>query len=89
MKVYLHISQTGVAECVTCGFSDQRALQIDHINGGGLKDLKKHGNQNQYLNSILALPKKEAEDKYQVLCANCNWIKRVEKEETNQHGGIN
>ena len=52
--------------CKKCGFSDVRALQIDHINGGGVKELKK------VIRSVL-----NKENKYQLLCANCNWIKRV------------
>lgn len=57
--------------CVHCGFSDPRALQIDHISGGG----------NQERNTIgrFAICRKIASgdtDGYQILCANCNWIKR-------------
>lgn len=65
-------------KCVRCGFSDERALQIDHINGGGNKDKKSFKN-NYYkavIKSFLA-----GENKYQLLCANCNWIKRVENKE--------
>ena len=65
--------------CVSCGFNDIRALQIDHINGGGNKHrLNSHGRTIYYL--ILANPD-ESIKKYQVLCANCNWIKRCEKNE--------
>lgn len=47
------------------------ALQIDHINGGGSKHLKSlHGSIYQWLKNN-NYPKG-----YQVLCANCNWIKR-------------
>ncbi len=63
-----------------CGFSDVRALQIDHINGGGSKERKNRtfkGNfHNHVLRSFLA-----GENKYQLLCANCNWIKRFENKE--------
>jgi hypothetical protein len=27
-------------KCIKCGFSDERALQIDHTNGGGSKDVR-------------------------------------------------
>lgn len=61
--------------CVNCGFSDSRALQVDHINGGGSKERKEKGNGTIFykkaLESFLA-----NENKYQLLCANCNWIKR-------------
>lgn len=62
-------------KCVKCGFSDTRALQIDHIKGGGSKELKGSCTHKQYLR-IKANPKL-----YQLLCANCNWIKRVERHE--------
>src|SRR3990167_843169 len=61
-------------QCIKCGFTDSRALQIDHINGGGTKELKKlNGVQHttQVIRSVL-----NKENKYQLLCANCNWIKR-------------
>lgn len=61
-------------KCVKCGFSDIRALQIDHVNGGGKKEYES-------INNIRTLYKKILNDKngnYQILCANCNWIKRHE-----------
>jgi len=70
-------------ECVRCGFSDIRALQIDHINGGGSKERSVRGTQSYYkiiLNKIIS-----GSTDYQILCANCNWIKRVENKEIN-HG---
>lgn len=65
-------------KCVRCGFEDSRALQIDHVNGGGAEEVKATtGNyQVMILRSILSGSKK-----YQLLCANCNWIKRVERNE--------
>lgn len=64
--------------CVKCGFMDIRALQIDHINGGGCKE-RKIG-----VHSMIAYYSShpdEAREKLQILCANCNWIKRVENKE--------
>ena len=29
-------------KCIKCGFNDWRALQVDHVNGGGRKELKKY-----------------------------------------------
>jgi len=61
-----------------CGFSDWRALQIDHVNGGGVKHHRElYRNIVKFYADIRKNPKK-----YQVLCANCNWIKRYEKQET-------
>ena len=71
-------------KCVRCGFSDKRALQFDHINGGGLKDIKNKTKRKKvsdsYYKYYLNHPE-EAKTKLQVLCANCNWIKKYENNE--------
>ena len=59
--------------CKECGFSDWRALQIDHIEGGGHEERKK---QKEIV--------KKNPERYQVLCANCNWIKKYEKGESSK-----
>jgi hypothetical protein len=65
-------------KCARCGFSDVRALQIDHINGGGGREKKMLKNNNWALfQKVLA----DTTGKYQLLCANCNWIKKVENGE--------
>jgi len=64
-------------KCCKCGFDDVRALQIDHIHGGGTKETSSM--------STVAFYKKVIKEKgvnYQLLCANCNWIKRCENNET-------
>lgn len=70
-------------KCINCGFSDVRALQIDHINGGGLKDKREIPNASNYLSYYAHIIDsiKNGEQKYQLLCANCNWIKRIENNE--------
>lgn len=60
--------------CARCGFDDPRAFQIDHVNGGGTKDVRQHASRWAYLKAVLA----DTSGKFQVLCANCNQIKRVE-----------
>lgn len=62
--------------CVRCGFTDKRALQFDHIDGRGHEDRKKHGGQGLYRHIL-----KINGNGFQVLCANCNWIKKVENKE--------
>ncbi len=65
--------------CVRCGFSDIRALSIDHILGGGTaqkEDYKVGGNH-----FYTWLRKQRYPSGYQVLCMNCQFIKRHEKEE--------
>lgn len=61
-------------KCVKCGFSDPRALQIDHINGDGnlMRTRSNHG-WSQFYREIIS---KKYDGKVQLLCANCNWIKR-------------
>lgn len=63
-------------KCSRCGFEDRRALQIDHINGGGKKEIKRGW---QWVKKALD----ENNQDYQILCANCNWIKRHERGEGN------
>jgi hypothetical protein len=58
------------------GCTDDRCLQIDHVNGGGNTDTKTVGPQSMYLRIRRELRAGEKE-KYQLLCANCNWIKRT------------
>lgn len=63
-------------ECLRCGFNaDPNALQIDHIVGGGRKERKSLGPY------PLSLRVRDAVNSglYQILCANCNVIKRVEE----------
>ena len=70
-------------KCVKCGFSDPRALQIDHVNGGGIKDRNEGGIT--YYRKVL----NDSVGKYQLLCANCNVIKRIENEEFGKKGVCN
>lgn len=68
-------------KCVRCGITDARVLQIDHTNGGGTKERKLTfgNNKNGYYLHILKVEGRG----YQLLCANCNWIKRYEQHEEN------
>lgn len=66
-------------ECVKCGFKDKRALQVDHINGGGGAERKKC---KQFFGKYILEEILAGKKKYQLLCANCNWIKKVENNET-------
>lgn len=63
--------------CSRCGFSDPRALQIDHVRGGGNKEHTVVKNAHKYLRKVI----EDTEGLYQILCANCNWIKRHENQE--------
>jgi hypothetical protein len=85
MKAYVRsIRQRAIAHfggrCLRCGFADARALQLDHVNGGGSKEIGpgywKVGYVTYHLRAIA-----DTTGKYQLLCANCNWIKRYERGE--------
>jgi len=66
-------------KCERCGFSDWRALQIDHINGGGVREQKEAPHLKNPMSYYLHI--KARPELYQLLCANCNWIKRYERKE--------
>src|SRR3990167_755582 len=62
------VIQTFGGKCVQCGFSDWRALQIDHINGNGRKERSQTPNLSTYYSKLWI---HREYNKYQILCANC------------------
>ena len=62
--------------CGRCGFSDVRALQVDHVSGGGNRDQKRRTSYKYYIHVI-----EDTSGRYQLLCANCNTIKKIENGE--------
>lgn len=66
-------------KCCRCGFNDWRALQIDHVDGGGTYEtsVKFRGALTTYYKHVI----KTGGAGYQLLCANCNWIKKYENGE--------
>lgn len=78
-KTVTEIRKKLVAElggkCAECGNTNQNVLQVDHIHGGGIKELKEKGRYWMYKDA-LQLAYDGTNDKYQLLCANCNWEKR-------------
>jgi|GEM_PF-2401918 len=84
-KIRMKLIEALGGKCARCGFSDWRALQIDHINGGGTQERKKYvpngkGFSYKYYNDILKRVEAGSKD-YQLLCANCNQIKKYENKE--------
>jgi len=65
-------------KCSRCGFDDWRTLQIDHVKNDGYIERKQLHWRKLY-NLILSLPEDELKKNYQLLCANCNWIKKYEE----------
>lgn len=63
--------------CAACGFPDARALHIDHVHGGG-RDDRSGLHPHAFLRRVVELA---TSGLYQLLCANCNAIKKHEQRE--------
>lgn len=66
-------------ECVHCGYSDFRALQLDHINNNGnveRKAVSKDGQRFSGWKFYDWVIKQGYPEGYQILCANCNTLKQ-------------
>lgn len=63
--------------CKCCGESDSCFLAVDHINGGGHKEISELGRSKMYKK---ILESSNPFDEYQVLCHNCNSAKYYYKE---------
>jgi len=76
-KYYVQLRQDVLAllgnRCTRCKIDDPRVLQIDHINGGGSEQRRTVTSWSIY-KSVL----KAQGVGFQLLCANCNFIKRYE-----------
>lgn len=69
-------------KCCRCGFSDHRALQLDHIHQAREARCSYQRAGNTLYSAILRGERDVRE--FQLLCANCNWIKRYENNEHNR-----
>ena len=63
--------------CQKCSFKDIRVLQFDHIKDDGYKRRKAPKNNSLEMWEYYKNPEK-ALGVFQILCANCNWIKKAE-----------
>lgn len=63
--------------CSWCGFTDVRALCIDHVERGGEDERRKLTGDKLYRRLL----KEPVNSSYQVLCANCNLIKAIDNNE--------
>lgn len=84
LRVLSHYSQ-GNPRCCKCGYSDARALSIDHVNSDGAVHRRELKEENivghQFYRWII---RNHFPDNLQVLCMNCQFIKRIEN---NEFGG--
>ena len=72
LKVLEHL---GGSRCMVCGYGNPMALCVDHIHNNGAQDRKRNSTYT-IRKRILNMSEKEARRDYQILCANCNQIKR-------------
>ena len=79
------MKRLGGVECVWCGEDNFWVLSIDHINNDGCKERReKKRTSVQMWHRMLELTDEKLNKKYQVLCRNCNWMKRM----IDQWGGL-
>ena len=60
--------------------NDSACLQVDHVHGGGRKEVKKFPNSLSFYKYVLEQVKLGSKE-YQLLCGNCNLIKREKNRE--------
>jgi len=77
-EVLLHYSKVGSEQpnCVVCGFSDIRALSIDHINNNGAEERRRMMIKSGHI-FYRFLRKNGYPSGYQTLCMNCQSIKQL------------
>jgi hypothetical protein len=76
-EVFRHYG-CGELKCARCGFEDVRALSMDHIDGSGSEHRKQLKSPNKF---YPWLKKNGYPDGFQVLCMNCQFIKKAENNE--------
>lgn len=73
-KIISHYTN-GTNSCASCGCSDIRVLDIDHVNNDGAAHRKAMG----CLTSVWWIIKNNFPIGFQILCKNCNWLKEMER----------
>ena len=71
--------------CVSCGYQDIRALHIDHVLSDGTAHRERRGPASINLDIVRGTNTAQL----QILCANCNWIKRHTNKEATGRPRIN
>lgn len=66
-------------KCGRCGIEEPRVLQVDHINRAQEPRNSSYRSGTQLYRMILDGRKNPNE--FQLLCANCNWLKKIENKE--------
>lgn len=81
LKTFNYYSNN-TCKCNRCGFSDIRALCLDHVNGDGNTHRKNGGKKGINLYRSLCKHNFVSDYDFQVLCSNCNMIKFFENKES-------
>lgn len=67
-------------KCATCGYeTDERALQLDHIHRARVP--RNHTLRSGHGLYLRILSGEISKNDYQLLCANCNWLKKLNNKE--------
>lgn len=80
--VLTHYSVGSEPQCALCGFDDIDCLCLDHINNDGASDRRQRrvaGRGRTGVDMYTAVKRDGFPDGYQVLCANCNTKKELER----------
>lgn len=82
-EVMSHYSSTETLRCAMCGIEDVRILCIDHISGNGAEQRRTVNGVPRSLGAPFYrwLRRNNYPTGYQILCLNCNVIKRIEHHE--------
>lgn len=67
----------GELKCVNCSCNVVRCLQINHINGGGRKEIKLIKDARRFYDMILS--GERTIDDLNLLCGVCNWMDHMER----------
>ena len=81
--VFEHYSKCNEIKCASCGFTDIRALSLDHIDGNGAAHRKEICKNSHCGSATLYtwLVANNFPEGFQILCMNCQFIKRAENNE--------
>lgn len=74
--VVLNVVSKNNPVCVNCGCDDKRFLEVNHINGGGGKELERGKRTNEFAWSIYMGRRKT--DDLNILCRVCNALHYLE-----------
>lgn len=75
----------GKITCNRCGYNDIRALSVDHIDGSGNKHYNKKGIKMSGQALYQWLKNNNFPPGYQILCLNCQFLKRWENKENSKY----